>query len=228
MDDVGADLSFPVVPVDVAAREIVVGRNWCNLPMLTPVSVLGIANLLMHLEAGGVAVPSGPERRLGLAAVIVLIPLMAGHSWIDRRRCAAQCSHPRPGCGGDRHDDTGSDDASPPWPRRRQAFSRSRYGSDLHPCDPRGNHSWCRRVCHEPDNATSHRFNLSLDLRFCSLRACQWADAYPAAAPPVSRRCKWLSRTRGSISCRRENMLLARIDDAIRKPTSLPNPLAKV
>ena len=36
--------------------------------MVAPVSVLGIANLLMHLEATNVAVPSGLGWRLGLAA----------------------------------------------------------------------------------------------------------------------------------------------------------------
>ena len=101
-----ADLSFPVVLVGVIAREIVVGRNWRNLPMVAAVSVLGIANLLMHLEADGFAVPTGLGWRLGLAAVIVLISVMAGrivpsftrnwlakhpwsdlpagHGWIDR------------------------------------------------------------------------------------------------------------------------------------------------
>jgi hypothetical protein len=47
------------VLVAVAAREIIAGRNWHNLPMVVPVTVLGIANLLMHLEAEGAPVPSG-------------------------------------------------------------------------------------------------------------------------------------------------------------------------
>jgi uncharacterized protein involved in response to NO len=87
-----ADLSFPVVLAGVAAREIVVGRNWHNLPVVVPVGVLGIANLLMHLEAGGVAVPSGLGWRLGLATVIVLISVMAGRivpsftrNWLAKR-----------------------------------------------------------------------------------------------------------------------------------------------
>jgi uncharacterized protein involved in response to NO len=89
---IAADLSFPVVLVGVVAREIVVGRNWRNLPMVAPVSVLGIANLLMHLEADGVAVPSGLGWRLGLATVIVLISVMAGRivpsftrNWLAKR-----------------------------------------------------------------------------------------------------------------------------------------------
>ena len=101
-----ADLAFQVALVGVVTREIVVGRNWRNLPIVAPVSILGIANLLMHLEADGVAVPSGLGWRLGLAGVVVLISVMAGrivpsftrnwlakrpgtdlpagHSWIDR------------------------------------------------------------------------------------------------------------------------------------------------
>ena len=92
---VAADLSFPVVLVAVVAREIVAGRNWRNLPMVAPVTVLGIANLLMHLEADGVAVPSGLGWRLGLAAVIVLISVVAGRivpsftrNWLAKRRGA--------------------------------------------------------------------------------------------------------------------------------------------
>src|ERR1039457_6880475 len=88
-----ADLSFPVVLVAVVAREIVAGRNWRNLPLVAPVTVLGIANLLMHLEVDGVAVPAGLGWRLGLATVIVLISVMGGRlvpsftrNWLAKRR----------------------------------------------------------------------------------------------------------------------------------------------
>ena len=87
-----ADLAFPVVLVGVVVREIVAGRNWRNLAVVAPVSVLGIANLLMHLEADGVAAPSGLGWRLGLAAVIALISVMAGRivpsftrNWLAKR-----------------------------------------------------------------------------------------------------------------------------------------------
>ena len=87
-----ADLAFPVALVGVVLREIVAGRNWRNLAVVAPVSVLGIANLLMHLEANNVAVPSGLGWRLGLAAVIILISVMAGRivpsftrNWLAKR-----------------------------------------------------------------------------------------------------------------------------------------------
>jgi uncharacterized protein involved in response to NO len=89
---IAADLSFPVALVGVVAREIGAGRNWRNLAVVAPVSVLGIANLLMHLGANGVAVPSGLGWRLGLAAVVVLISVMAGRivpsftrNWLTKR-----------------------------------------------------------------------------------------------------------------------------------------------
>ncbi|MGH7073378.1 MAG: NnrS family protein [Stellaceae bacterium] len=88
-----ADLSFPVVLVAVIVREIVGGRNRRNLPMVVPVVVLGIANLLMHLAANGVGVPRGLGWRLGLVATIILISVMAGRivpsftrNWLVKRR----------------------------------------------------------------------------------------------------------------------------------------------
>jgi uncharacterized protein involved in response to NO len=88
-----ADLSFPVVLVVVVAREIIAGRSWRNLPMVAPVIVLGVANLLMHLESDGIAVPVGLGWRLGIAAVIVLISVVAGRivpsftrNWLAKRK----------------------------------------------------------------------------------------------------------------------------------------------
>ncbi len=94
---VAADLSFPVALLGIVAREIIAGRNWRNLPMVIPVAVLGLANLLMHMEADGVtAVPSGLGWRLGVAAVIVLMSVVAGRivpsftrNWLSKRRHSA-------------------------------------------------------------------------------------------------------------------------------------------
>lgn len=87
-----ADLAFPAALAGVVAREIVAGRNWRNVPMVVPVSVLGLANLLMHLEAYGVAVPDGLGWRLGLSAMLVLISVVGGRivpsftrNWLAQR-----------------------------------------------------------------------------------------------------------------------------------------------
>jgi uncharacterized protein involved in response to NO len=92
----GADLLFPVLLAAAAAREIVAGRNWRNLVVLGPVGILGVANLLMHLEANGAAVPPGLGWRLGLAAIVVLITVIGGRivpsftrNWLARRPGAA-------------------------------------------------------------------------------------------------------------------------------------------
>lgn len=72
------DLAFPFVLCAVAASEIIASRNWRNMPMPVPVAVLGIADLLMYLEVAGFSVPAGLGWRLGLAAIIVLISVIAG------------------------------------------------------------------------------------------------------------------------------------------------------
>jgi uncharacterized protein involved in response to NO len=101
-----ADLSFPALLIAVAAREIIVARNWRNLPVLAPLTLLGVADLMMHLEGNGASLSLGLGWRLGLASVIVLISVVAGrivpsftrnwlvqrhsthlpaaHGWIDR------------------------------------------------------------------------------------------------------------------------------------------------
>jgi uncharacterized protein involved in response to NO len=90
-----ADLSFPVVLLAVAAREIIAGRNWRNLPMTAPIAVFIVADLLMHLESLGFTVPSGLGWRLGLAAPILLISVIGGRiipsftrNWLFKRHSA--------------------------------------------------------------------------------------------------------------------------------------------
>jgi len=87
-----ADLAFPVALAGVIGREIVAGRNWRNLPMVAPVTVLAIADLLMQLEAAGVAASPGLGWRLGLTGVIVLISIVGGRiipsftgNWLAKR-----------------------------------------------------------------------------------------------------------------------------------------------
>jgi uncharacterized protein involved in response to NO len=89
---IAADLSFPVVLLAVVAREIVVGRNWRNLPMTAPLAVFVVADLLMHLESLAVSVPAGLGWRLGLAAPILLISVIGcriipsfTRNWLSKR-----------------------------------------------------------------------------------------------------------------------------------------------
>src|SRR5487761_1252868 len=94
---IAADLSFLVVLAGVAPREVVAARHWGSLPMVAPLVVLAIANLLMHLESVGMAVPAGLGWRLGLAAVLVLLSVIAGrivpsftHNWLTKRGAPAR------------------------------------------------------------------------------------------------------------------------------------------
>jgi uncharacterized protein involved in response to NO len=87
-----ADLAFPLALLAVVAREIVGGRNWRNLPMLAPLAVFMTADLLMHLEVAGVAIPAGLGWRLGLVAAIQLISVVGGRiipsftrNWLMKR-----------------------------------------------------------------------------------------------------------------------------------------------
>jgi uncharacterized protein involved in response to NO len=84
------DCSFLLTVVAVAAREIIAGKNWRNLKVLAPVSVLCAANMLFHAEAHlwGIA---DIGRRLGLSAAILLIMIIGGriipsftHNWLNR------------------------------------------------------------------------------------------------------------------------------------------------
>ena len=90
-----ADLAFPVCLLAVAAREIVTGRNWRNLPMTAPLAVFIVGDLLMHLEALDMPVPSGLGWRLGLATPILLISVIGGRiipsftrNWLLKRHSA--------------------------------------------------------------------------------------------------------------------------------------------
>ena len=75
---IAADLAFAVALDVVAARELIAVGNRRNYPLLAPVILLAIANLLSHLQALGVAVPFGSGWRLGIAVVIVLISVIGG------------------------------------------------------------------------------------------------------------------------------------------------------
>jgi uncharacterized protein involved in response to NO len=72
-----ADGAFLVAVAAMIAREIVAGRNWRNLKVVVPVSLLAAANLFFHLEAmrSGLAETG---HRLGIALLVFLIMLIGG------------------------------------------------------------------------------------------------------------------------------------------------------
>lgn len=71
------DCLFLVLVVAMIAREIIAGRNWRNLKVLVPVTLLAVANLVFHLEAMSQGV-SDVGRRLGLALLVFLVMLIGG------------------------------------------------------------------------------------------------------------------------------------------------------
>ncbi len=75
---IAGDLAFAVALEVVAAHELIAVGNRRNYPLLAPVVLLAIANLLTHLQALGMAVPIGLGWRLGIAVVIVLISVIGG------------------------------------------------------------------------------------------------------------------------------------------------------
>jgi uncharacterized protein involved in response to NO len=88
-----ADLSFPAAFLAVVAREIIAGRNWRNLPMLGALSLLLISNLLVHLDALGIADTGQLGNRLGLVTLLLLISLVGGRiipsftrNWLTKAR----------------------------------------------------------------------------------------------------------------------------------------------
>ena len=88
-----ADLSFPAVLLAVVAREILAGKNWRNLPMVGALSLLFAGNLLVHVDALGLADTAGFGNRLGLVTLFMLISLVGGRiipgftrTWLAKAR----------------------------------------------------------------------------------------------------------------------------------------------
>jgi uncharacterized protein involved in response to NO len=88
-----ADLSFPTAFLAVVAREILAGRNWRNLPMPGALALLLVGNLLVHIDALGLARTAALGNRIGIATLLLLISLVGGrlipsftHNWLARTR----------------------------------------------------------------------------------------------------------------------------------------------
>src|SRR5579885_3380075 len=87
------DLAFPLIFLAVVAREIIAGRNWRNLPMLGALALLLLGNLLVHIEALGLAKTAAAGNRLGVATLLMLISFVGGRvvpsftrNWLARLR----------------------------------------------------------------------------------------------------------------------------------------------
>jgi len=73
-----ADLCFPLVFLAVVTREILAGKNWRNLPMVSALSLLFVGNLLVHLDTLGLADTAEFGNRIGIMTVLMLISLVGG------------------------------------------------------------------------------------------------------------------------------------------------------
>ena len=71
------DAGFLVLVAAAAAREIIAGRNWRNLKVVSLVVLLATANICFHLEAH-LAGAADYSIRLGLAIIVMLITLIGG------------------------------------------------------------------------------------------------------------------------------------------------------
>jgi uncharacterized protein involved in response to NO len=84
------DSCFLVLVVAATAREIIAGRNWGNLKVLIPVSILGLGNAAFHVEAH-VLGAADYGIRVGIAGILVLIMVIGGRlipsftrNWLTR------------------------------------------------------------------------------------------------------------------------------------------------
>jgi len=73
-----AALAFPAVLLAVAAREIVAGKTWRNLPLIAALAIFLLANGWFLAAAFDLVAIGEPPRRLGIAVFVALIALIGG------------------------------------------------------------------------------------------------------------------------------------------------------
>src|SRR4029079_11803328 len=71
------DSSFLLLVVAATAREIISGRNWGNLKVLIPVTILSLGNAAFHVEAHMFGA-ADYGIRVGIAGILVLIMVIGG------------------------------------------------------------------------------------------------------------------------------------------------------
>lgn len=90
---IAADIAFPAALAAVVAREIIAGGQRARRPMVVPIIVLTLAQLLMDLGSeAGIAGVGAYGWRLGLAAILILISVIGGRivpaftrNWLVKR-----------------------------------------------------------------------------------------------------------------------------------------------
>lgn len=87
-----ADLAFLVALAAIVGREILAGRNWRNMPMVIALTLLVVANALMHAGAFGDTDMIDAGKRLAIAVILMLISLIGGRiipsftaNWLRRQ-----------------------------------------------------------------------------------------------------------------------------------------------
>jgi uncharacterized protein involved in response to NO len=86
------DAVFLALLATAAAREIVAGRKWSNLPIVALISLFGIDNVVFHLEAHSSG-SADYSTRFAVALVVTLISLVGGRivpsftrNWLARQQ----------------------------------------------------------------------------------------------------------------------------------------------
>ena len=75
---IGADAAFLFALAAVVARELIASGNRRNFPIIVPITVLAIANLMMDLALEGDPGLADVGWRLGLAAILILVSVIGG------------------------------------------------------------------------------------------------------------------------------------------------------
>jgi len=92
------DVGFLASLVGVALNEIIVGRNWRNLPVIGLVALIAFADLASHLAAASGALDGDMARRLAMAAILGLVGVIGGRivPSFTRNWLAKRGAHPLP------------------------------------------------------------------------------------------------------------------------------------
>lgn len=167
---IAADLAFPTVLAVVVACELIDGGQRARLPMVIPIIVLLLAQLLMDLGSeAGIGGLGAYGWRLGLAAIVILISVIGGRdrAGVHAQLAAEARSTTRAACGRNRRS-SGA---------RRAACGAARLGPV-----PGGARHGCRRC-------------RSASLALVTLARC--CHAGRAAAVRIARRLFLAGRWRG-------------------------------